>query len=103
MTSPLIPVRRNSFRRINDAEYLDVTLGEIQDVARENRNGADHIVTEFANGTVIIAEEDMIQYVATLLTLLPTQYVQRNLLGADCSGSYWPTDDLGDDPDGDNT
>ena len=43
-----------------------------------------------------MSEEEMRHWVAQLLTLLPPP--QRYLLGADCSGAYWPTDlDDGDD------
>lgn len=101
-------MRRNSFRRINDAEYLDITLGRVCNVTRENRNGADHIVTEFAAGTLIMSEEEMRAWATTLSTLGLVilgghQRHQASLASAELIESYWPTGDLGDDPDGDNT
>jgi hypothetical protein len=64
-------VRRNSFRNINDSTYLDVTLGRVRNVTRQRRNGADHIITEFQTGTLILSEEETAEYIALLTRLLP--------------------------------
>ena len=88
MTDHPIPVRRNSFRRINDDEYLDITLGPVKTLTRENRNGADHIVTEFRNGTVIVSESAMRDWVRMVTALGVIPRVGQPALP---------------DPDGDNT
>jgi hypothetical protein len=70
MTSPQKGLRRNSFRLINDSTFLDVILGRILNVSRERRDGADHIVTEFQGGTLILSVEETAEYVALLSKLL---------------------------------
>lgn len=94
MTSPLDGVRRNSFRQITESTYHDVTLGRILNVSRTRLHNADHIVTEFQNGTLILSEEETVEHIVTLLKLFPSEQVRRQLLHTPVNG---PPMKYGDD------